>query len=404
MGVLNSIKNDFFGVCMPLAYYFCMLPSDVLENRNERFRLFYDVYAGAIYMIAIFCHASQLVKLYQILADENFIFDELIRNYIITLYHFNALIKCIFLRGKVSSRIYRTIIEYENKIYQSQNESLISIYKLTLSSTRNTKRYYLAGIVLVVVFYIAAPAFRDPYYIQRENETIIVPQVPLSSWTLVDDKYWYAFAWTSAAGTYLSIFFVTTDLICYSFIAFSTCQLDILQYYINNFHEHSQEIMDQTGCTKTESFRIFQRECLKTHQDIISYVKALNGSLKKIMMLDFLPSSIQLAGIIFQMMTNLSVIQCTLLGHFVCTLIARIFIYCNSADNLAAQSQNIATAWYQIDWTELPYDVRKNIVLCIARSQKPLTITIGDFQAISLGTFLVILKGTYSYMMLLTTV
>nr|QXE93247.1 odorant receptor 21 [Eucryptorrhynchus brandti] len=404
MGVLNSIQNNFFGVCMPLAYYFCMLPSDILEDRSKRFRLFYDVYAGAIYMMALFCHLGELIKLYQILADENFIFDELIRNYIITLYHVNALIKCIFLRGKVGSRIYRTIIEYENKIYQSQNESVISIYKLTLSSIRNTKRYYLAGMVLVVVFYIAAPAFRDPYYIQKGNETIIVPQVPLSSWTLVDDNYWYAFVWTSAAGTYLTIFFVTTDLICYSFIAFGSCQLDILQYYINNFHEYSQEIMDQTGCTKTESFRMLQREYLMMHQDIISYVKALNGSLKKIMMLDFLPSSIQLAGIIFQMMTNLSIIQCTLLGHFTCTLIARMFIYCNSADNLAVQSQNIATAWYQIDWTELPYDVRRNIILCIARSQKPLTITIGDFQAISLGTFLVILKGTYSYMMLLTTV
>lgn len=83
---------------MPLAYYFGMLP-DILEIQSKTFRIAYKVYVALVYLLATFCHLSQLIKLYQILTDENFIFDELIRNYIITSYHFTALIKCLFLRG-----------------------------------------------------------------------------------------------------------------------------------------------------------------------------------------------------------------------------------------------------------------------------------------------------------------
>ncbi|CAG9772158.1 unnamed protein product [Ceutorhynchus assimilis] len=189
-----------------------------------------------------------------------------------------------------------------------------------------------------------------------------------------------------------------------SYIMFAICQINILDYFISNFYKYSNIIKQEQNCTEDESYRILQRELIIMHQEVISYVKDLNGALKYIMLMDLVPSSVQLAGILFQMMTNLSVIQCILLGHFILTLIARIFIYCNSANTLVVKSEAIATSWYNMDWTKLPTDMRRNVALCILRAQRPLYISIGDMGKISLNTFLAILKGTYSYMMLLTTI
>ncbi|CAG9762841.1 unnamed protein product [Ceutorhynchus assimilis] len=384
---------------MLLAHYFAMLP-DILGNKG----LFYSIYTVVIYLLALFCNLSELIKLYQIITADIFIFDELIRNFVITGLHFTSLLKCLFLRSKLGGRIFKKIINYEKQVYESGNKQIVAIYEQVLSSMRRTRNYYAVGILVVVVFYIAAPSFRDPYYIQKGNRTIVVQQMPLSSWTPLEENYWFSYIWTSSAGAYLTIFFVTTDLTCYSFIMFGVCQINILNHFISNFYQYSKDIEINQECTQEESFRILQRELIMMHQEAITYIKELNSALKNIMFLDFVPSSIQLAGIIFQLMTNLNIIQCILLGEFILTLIARIFIYCNNAHMLSVQSQKVASTWYNIPWNELPEDVRRDMVFCIMRAQKPLCITIGALGPISLTTFLAILKGTYSYMMLLMTI
>nr|QXE93246.1 odorant receptor 20 [Eucryptorrhynchus brandti] len=331
------------------------------------------------------------------------IWDEIIRNYTITSFHFFALIKCFFLRGKIVDKIFKKIIKYEKEVYKSDNQDLKSLYNSGLVSVRNTRTYHLGGIVLVIIFYIISSALEDSYYVQKGNETVIVPRLPLSSWTPWDDSSMLSFAGTSLTGTYLCVFFVTADMTSYSLVLFGICQIKILRHYISHFARYSKEIQRATGHSKWHSCRLHQRKCLIIHQEIVSYVTDLNSVLKSVMLLDFVPSSVQLAGVIYQMMLNFNIIQGILVGQFVCTLIARIFVFCNSANELCVHSLTIADAWYEIDWTDLPPDVKRNILISIAKSQRPLCIGIGNFQDISLETFLVILKGAYSYMMLLTT-
>nr|WJJ63322.1 odorant receptor 22 [Pachyrhinus yasumatsui] len=405
MAVLNTIKNNFFGICIPLGYYFGLLPN-IFTKRSKSFRTFYKLYIGFMISLGIFCHWTELYKLYQIITNDNFIFDEAIRNYIITAYHFTTMIKCYFLKGKLSRKIFAKILQYEQKINASENAEIILVYNKSVAAVRKTTALYFMGIILVVITYIPAPLYRDPYIIIRGNETIEIKQMPLSSWTPFDESvnYWPAFVWTSFAGTYLSVFFVTTDLTCFSFVMFGICQIMILKHFIVNFHRYTHIMQKEHRLEKNESIKMLQRECIKMHQGIILYGSELNTRFKNIMFLDFVPSSLQIAGMIFQIMTNLSIIQCVLLAQMTCTLIARMFIYCKCAHDLAEQSTSIALAWYEIDWSEFPSDVRKNIIMCIQRSQHPIKLTIGNFQDVTLSTFLMILKGTYTYIMVLQTV
>uniref|UniRef100_A0AAR5QII6 Odorant receptor n=1 Tax=Dendroctonus ponderosae TaxID=77166 RepID=A0AAR5QII6_DENPD len=394
--------NDFFGVCIPLAKAFCIMPD--LTPSTSRKSLLDKIYAFLIYFLVLFCHITELFKLYQIVTGEYFILDEFIRNYTVTSFHFTTILKIVFIKGEISKRAFREIMEFEDAIYKSLNEDIHQLYKACIIPVQNSRKYYLAGFVLVVAFYLAAPLFRDPIQIQKDNESIRIRQVPLSSWSPVEEHYWYAFVWTGLTGSYLTIFFVTTDLICFSFIAFGTCRIEILRHYIRNFNQYCRNIMLTHGYSREDSARILQKKIIIYHQDIISYVKMINGSLKNLMLLDFLPGSLQLAGLIFQLMKNLNYIQCILLGEFICSLIARVFIYAHNAHNLSQISQQLADDWFEIDWNDLPKGVKTNLHICIMRSQKSLYITVGDLDVITMKTFLVILKGTYSYLMLLMTI
>ncbi|XP_019773011.2 odorant receptor 30a [Dendroctonus ponderosae] len=394
--------NDFFGVCIPLAKAFCIMPD--LAPSTSRKSLLDKIYAFLIYFLVLFCHITELFKLYQIVTAEYFILDEFIRNYTVTSFHFTTIFKIVFIKGEISKRAFREIMEFEDAIYKSLNDDIHQLYKACIIPVQNSRKYYLAGFVLVVAFYLAAPLFRDPIQIQKDNESIRIRQVPLSSWSPVEEHYWYAFVWTGLTGSYLTIFFVTTDLICFSFIAFGTCRIEILRHYIRNFNQYCRNIMLTHGYSREDSARILQKKIIIYHQDIISYVKMINGSLKNLMLLDFLPGSLQLAGLIFQLMKNLNYIQCILLGEFICSLIARVFIYAHNAHNLSQISQQLADDWFEIDWNDLPKGVKTNLHICIMRSQKSLCITVGDLDVITMKTFLVILKGTYSYLTLLMTI
>ncbi|ENN81746.1 hypothetical protein YQE_01866, partial [Dendroctonus ponderosae] len=390
------MKNDFFGFCIPLAKYIYILPDITPQDHTKP--LLHKIFAVIIYVLALFCYFSEVVKLYQIVTGEYFVYDELIRNYTVSYFHFTSLIKAVNIKGAISARTFKTIIGFEDNIYNGEDEDIRKVYKASVTPIQRVRKYYMAGMVMVVICYACAPAFRDPIEIQRENETIRIRQLPISAWSPVEEYFWLDFVWKSLVGAYLAYFFVTTDLILYSFIAFGACQVRILQHYIHNFNRYCEDIMHTEGVSKNESARLLQKQLIAMHQDVISYVNMINGSIKQLMMLEFIPGSVQLAGMLYQLMTNLNAIQCIFLGQFISCLIARIFIYTNSANDLSQLSQQLAADWFEIDWIELPKDIKMNLNICILRCQKNLCIIVGDLNAIDMTTFLTILKGSYLFL------
>lgn len=171
------MKNDFFGFCIPLARFICIMPDKTPQQvngwRNKLCALF-------IYGLAIFCHLTEIIKLYQIVTAKYFILGEFIRNYVITSLHFTSLVKAVFiggknqshiwslfelillfcLLGKIGEKAFEIILDFEKHVYRNPRDDIRLIYKNKVTSLQKVKKYYLIGIILVVVFYVAAPIFR----------------------------------------------------------------------------------------------------------------------------------------------------------------------------------------------------------------------------------------------------
>ncbi|CAG9766145.1 unnamed protein product [Ceutorhynchus assimilis] len=375
-----------------------------MDFQTEFNRIFYICCGKFVYGIVSFVVFSQLFKLYQICNDDLLIIDEVLRNIGITIYFANTFFRGIFLKGKLSGKIFKKAFEFEDSIYSTGDLTVQTAYETSLILVQRTKYCYFMIAVLMMGGYVPAPLFRDPYYVTKGNETVAVTQTPISMWIPFDNSYFLAYVYSTSFGSFTTFVLAATDLICYCFILFGVCQMDVMRHYMSNFQRYATEHSATHRTTMEDSYRKMQNENLQRHKDIVSYVIQLNDTLKNILLLDFVPSSIQVATLIFLIVRNLSLAQLLLLSQSVAFHLVRVFIYCYSSNILTQRGLEIANFWYNLDWTEYPEDVRKNLVMCIMTPQKPLHIAIGNFHNISLETFLAIVRGAYSYSLLLTTI
>ncbi|KAH0535481.1 hypothetical protein KQX54_016739 [Cotesia glomerata] len=58
-------------------------------------------------------------------------------------------------------------------------------------------------------------------------------------------------------------------------------------------------------------------------------------------------------------------------------------LYCMISEHLTSESLKCGEAFYQCPWYNFPLDCSKNIILSIARSQKPLGLQAGKFLTFS---------------------
>ncbi|XP_076260256.1 odorant receptor 67c-like [Rhynchophorus ferrugineus] len=395
--------NDFFARCIPLCYVMGAIPKEATDP-NLKARIGYRVYSVILLGSALFFNSATFYKLFEMIIRRDYV-EKIITNYMLASLHLAGIIKSLMTKSKKGGWLLSRMIEFEKKVYKSNDKQILTLYRRNIQAFRSLSGWYFVGIVIVVACYASSSIFRPKEFMIHGNETIEVKQVPMMIISPFDqhDQHMAAFFWSTCTGGFLAIYFVTGDLMCFGFTIFAFCQIDILKYFIENFSKKSQEIQNYHRCEPGHAFRIVQRECIIMHQDIIRYVEELNASMKYLMLVDFLPGSIQIASLLYQLMNNLNAIQIVLLGIFIITLIIRLHIYCNNANKITLESEMIGDIWYQSDWTEMPLDVQRNMMICIARTQKPLTITVADFQNASLATFVAIMKATYTYMMFLTT-
>ncbi|XP_060535137.1 odorant receptor Or2-like isoform X2 [Cylas formicarius] len=388
-------ENKFLFFTLRSAFY-TGLVSGIWRQEQSLQRWAYKIAFWIVFYYLVAYHLTQWLMLTKLLTEPSLDFDEIIRNYFITSIYLMTLTKCAFIQGHKCQKFLTDILEFERKVYASNDTRLHSIYDRNVRLIRRTNVAFLSGFTLVFFFYVAAPLLRAGKIVVRNNSTILIKQLPISTWTPFDEtEYTQAFAWVSCNCFLFTIYFILADTIMFSLIVFALCQIDVLKHSIKGIADSVDDI--------DRAMNDVQIKCIALHQEIIRYVLELNASIKSIMLLDFLQSSIQLAAIMFQLVSNFSLIQCILLGEFTLTLIGRLYIYYSNAHELMIQSSDIATAWFQSGWLGYPLKFRRNIIFCIQRSQQPLQLTIGNFQAVSLNSFISILKATYSFMTLLVT-
>ncbi|CAH1125930.1 unnamed protein product [Ceutorhynchus assimilis] len=191
-----------------------------------------------------------------------------------------------------------------------------------------------------------------------------------------------------------------THVVFLTLLTYSASQLEILQVKLKNFIGPDDFIADVSDAQYNEKISVL-KNLIEDHKYIIGFVEHLNDCTKYIILMEYCLNSLNIASVslnIIKMELSLSEIVWRL--SFVIQLCAQVFILGWSCNEVKVQSETVADALYDSRWHLLNKEGKQLVQIMIARAQRPLTLTIGDFGPMTNDSSVLIVKAAYSYVSL----
>ncbi|KAL1506284.1 hypothetical protein ABEB36_005676 [Hypothenemus hampei] len=304
------------------------------------------------------------------------------------------------------SNAYKVILieEKEQRIFQSNNEAFIKIYKQNSASNRNVVLFYtLMGTIGISLYFITPIISNVTMPLGFNNQTGIKNHYFIVfSWFPFDPNRYYTTA-------YLIQFFGC--LIGYSYIvhcgafyisilSFIRAQLKILQQTVSHLPEYCITYKRQFNLNEQHSQIVVLRALIQEHLDIIDFVTKLNDTIRSFSLMNFIISSFQLSLVAYQIFQLPVLQQITVFSYFI-TLSTQLFLTYNAAHQIIIESENIASSIFEGDWYDYSPETSKFLQMICMRAQKPLAMTIGPISDMKITALFQIFKALYSYICLI---
>ncbi|KYB28927.1 Putative odorant receptor 71a-like Protein [Tribolium castaneum] len=191
----------------------------------------------------------------------------------------------------------------------------------------------------------------------------------------------------------IAIISLNIDLLNMALMMYVGIQCDLLCYDLKKLNNSKKD------------FNINLIKCIKHHKKIDSFAKHSNVFFNEILLTQFLTSTASLGLALFQLslVDPLSLDGYTIVFYVLC-IITEIFLYCFSGNEVECKSSKIPYSAFESDWTGAPIEAKKNLLIFILRTQKPIKMSAINLFSLSLETFTTILRTSWSYFAVLRQV
>ncbi|XP_066261306.1 odorant receptor 10-like [Euwallacea similis] len=348
------------------------------------------------------------IELYLILNENPIKKDHMSLNLCVTL--IRIVIFCKRLITQISpsfKKMIKTIIEDEMKGDLIDDELIQKFERENIENVNWKCKIYIYCVIIVSLINFTKPIIVGPVEETYSNATKIVRELPLSSWFPfnVQEHYKAAYTFQVIDGIVGSNSIVVIDILMISLILYPCRQLKKLDHLLRNFQDFKRKYQNLNAIEdEEEAFFLFFKHLIVRHENIIQYVNIYNKNMAFPMLLDFIQSSIQIAKSLTQVSGNeITLLLIACISMFSLSMLLRLCLYYYHADELLILSQKLTHSIWESNWPDETPKIKFMILIFIMRVQKPLVFTIGPFGVMSIESFISILKGTYSYVMLIMT-
>ncbi|XP_060517875.1 odorant receptor 30a-like isoform X2 [Cylas formicarius] len=174
-------------------------------------------------------------------------------------------------------------------------------------------------------------------------------------------------------------------------LLFLRAQLIILQEQFRSFHKGADEA--PIANADQVNHQGLKKLCI-SHRKLIYFLASFNDSLKFIMLLEYVASSLIIASSILEVLGGHNV---PFNAGFVVTNFGGLMLLSWNCNEIMVQSVKLATALYESKWYEQDKQSNALLQIMMIRSQKPLVITIGSFGPMTLDAGMSRMRLAYSY-------
>ncbi|KAJ8714622.1 hypothetical protein PYW07_002847 [Mythimna separata] len=168
-------------------------------------------------------------------------------------------------------------------------------------------------------------------------------------------------------------------------------QLDILIYNFENMENLVKETAAERQCNENEAFKEVFKRCILHHSSILRFVNTIQATFSGLLSATlFLSTGIlgSTAVILFAIESptkNLTEVSWVL--AYLVVFVGNLYIDCYFGNTITVKSLHISTVVFSCPWIKLPTTLKKDLIIFIAKTQRPLVITAAKLVPVSLETF-----------------
>ncbi|XP_055680087.1 odorant receptor 13a-like [Lutzomyia longipalpis] len=147
------------------------------------------------------------------------------------------------------------------------------------------------------------------------------------------------------------------------------------------------------------------KEIIRRHNQFIGFSHRLEEILNLMMLAQYMSSTFMFCIVGFQLTILLKTpYDFSILMTYCICLYCQLFMFSWFGSYLTTSSHDVSLAAYEWEWFAAPNNIKKEIILIILRSHRPVGVTAAKFYYISIESFAKALSSAVSYFTLLQTI
>ncbi|XP_046472626.2 odorant receptor 13a-like [Neodiprion pinetum] len=291
--------------------------------------------------------------------------------------------------GKIIRAVYEDFVE-EN--YKTSTEK-----KILLDNFEKTRIFVVSSVMLILpaaVSYYLTP-FINLLRTMNGNSTVQL-ELPYHTYIFYDVSKISSYAMTYAAQLPFVFFSAFGSIASICLVISLTLhvfgQLSVLAERINDVNTDGQEC------------GLAIKTLVKNHVRLIRMTQTLEEVYNVMLLGQLLGGMILICILSYYVLANTEGEQNTDFVSFtlyVLSVIHHIFVYCYVGERLVQESTKVHDALSACRWYDMSSVHAKMLIVCMARSQKPLVLTAGKFCTFSMGSFANVMKTSMAYLSVL---
>ncbi|KAJ3663402.1 hypothetical protein Zmor_007668 [Zophobas morio] len=261
---------------------------------------------------------------------------------------------------------------------QPKSAEQIKLVQSSLTRWKVSYSVFMTHVTLNVLAWVLFPLISEGY------------QLPLASWypfsVEKSPNYEIVFVYQVFSFVYITAANINLDAFFYALLMFISAQCDIL----------CDDLSHLDGDAEQFNQRLIK--CIRYHATIMRFAKKSNSIIEMVILGQFGTSTMVLALTMFQLSLIQAVNKEALVGLlYIVGIMMQLFLYCWFGTEIEFKSSKIPSATYMSRWYDQPLYVKKNILILSKRCQRPMEITAINLFALSLRTFVNIIRTAWSY-------
>ncbi|XP_075979608.1 odorant receptor 94b-like [Anticarsia gemmatalis] len=214
-----------------------------------------------------------------------------------------------------------------------------------------------------------------------------------------ESYFFYVFVYQVIYKPMMLTTFVALQTLPWAAMSCAISQLDVLIYNFENMKELVKTTMAERQCDANTAFKEIFKECVLHHCSITRFVNTLQdafgGQLSSTLCLSaciVCTTAVQIFSIESPLKNITDVVW---ILAYLSIFISNLFIDCYFGNSVTVRSLHVSTVIFSCPWIDLPTSLKKNLVLFIAKTQRPIVITAAMYVPVSLETFTKVMNWTY---------